>query len=447
MSNSTHDIQPARSRPAPLPPPKWSYHRVRKLIHLACFLVFLGLPFLNVMRFDLPRQRFYFAGFELGISEFSILFFTMLFLLFVVVATALIYGRVYCGYLCPQTIFSEAAQWWEAKVTRFVKMRWAGSPPTVLRARERVLSLAGIAVASVFLAFVFISYFVEPADLLQRLMSFDVQTAGGVSGVVVTIFTFLDFAFVRQTFCTTVCPYGYLQGMLVDKNSLLVHYRDESHSCIECKKCVRVCPMEIDIRDSPKQMECVHCGECIDACGEVLGRLGRPTLIHYAWGETGAVTGNQSEKWYQRIGFRDPKRVALLFVLLFYFTGLMTALSMRHTVMVQFRADRGQHLYKIDDHGLVVNTYKAKLSNRGSAPAGVSFRIEGLPGAVIEPAGAVLVDPGAVVEQDVQILAPREARPEVTHVKITARAMPDRSETAFATTYLSPPAAGKGPGK
>jgi len=127
MSNIIPDIKPAgRTRPAPLPPPKWSYHEVRKLIHLACFLVFLGLPFLNVMRFDLPRQRFYFAGFELGISEFSILFFTLLFLMFVIVAVALIYGRIYCGYLCPQTIFSEAAQWWEGRVARFVKMRWAG---------------------------------------------------------------------------------------------------------------------------------------------------------------------------------------------------------------------------------------------------------------------------------------------------------------------------------
>lgn len=445
MSNITPDIKPAgRARPAPLPPPKWSYHQVRKLIHLACFLVFLGLPFLNVMRFDLPRQRFYFAGFELGISEFSILFFTLLFLLFVVVAVALIYGRIYCGYLCPQTIFSEAAQWWESRVARFVKMKWAGSPAGVLKTRERILSLAGVFAASVFLAFVFISYFVEPGDLFQRLISLDVQTAGGVAGVVVTLFTFMDFAFVRQTFCTTVCPYGYLQGMLVDKNSLLVHYRDEEKSCIECKKCVRVCPMQIDIRDSPKQMECVHCGECIDACGEVLGRLGRPTLIHYAWGETGAVMGNKSEKWYQRIGFRDTKRVALLFVLLFYFTGLMTALSMRHTVLVQFRADRGQHLYKIDSHGLVVNTYKAKMSNRGAEPAGVSFRIEGLPGAVIEPSGALLVDPGAVVEQDVQVLVAPGSRQDVTHVKITARAMPGRSETAFATTFLSPPAAGKG---
>ena len=107
---------------------KWTYHEVRKWIHLGCFLVFLALPFFNVMRFDLPRQRFYFAGFELWISEFAILFFTLLFLLFVIVAMALIYGRIYCGYLCPQTIFSEAAQWWEARVNRQLKRRWAGAP-------------------------------------------------------------------------------------------------------------------------------------------------------------------------------------------------------------------------------------------------------------------------------------------------------------------------------
>lgn len=448
MSNVTSDSKPAtRERRQPLPPPKWTYHQVRKWIHLACFAVFLALPFFNVMRFDLPRQRFYFAGFELGISEFAILFFTLLFLLFVVVATALIYGRIYCGYLCPQTIFSEAAQWWEAQVARQLKKQFAGAPAARLRLAERVISLAGLAVVSVFLAFIFISYFVEPRDLLGRLMAFDIQTAGGVSGAVVTLITFLDFAFVRQKFCTTVCPYGYLQGMLVDRNSLLVHYRDEAKSCIECKKCVRVCPMGIDIRESPKQIECVHCGECIDACTDVLGRLGRPTLIHYAWGESGTLTGNPAEKWYQRLGFRDPKRVALLFVLLFYFSGLMTALSMRHPVLVQLRADRGQHLYEIDTQGLIVNKYRVKLSNRTGEVATVSFRVLGLENAVMDPAGELRVEPGAVAEQEVRVLAVGAARPEVTKIKIVATAQPGRTDTEFATTFLSPPAAGKGTSK
>jgi polyferredoxin len=138
-----------------------------------------------------------------------------------------------------------------------------------------------LSVASVFLAFVFTSYFVEPWDLLGRLLHFDLHTAGGITGGAVTLFTFLDFTFVRQRFCTTVCPYGYLQEVLQDK-ALLVLYSDGTggqKACIECGKCVRVCEMGIDIRNSPYQIECVHCGECIDACEDVLRRIGRPGLI------------------------------------------------------------------------------------------------------------------------------------------------------------------------
>ena len=166
------------------------------------------------------------------------------------------------------------------------------------------------------LAFVFISYFVEPRDLLRRLLSLDIHTAAGISGAAVTLAHVPRFRLVRQRFCTTVCPYGYLQGMLGDGNTLLVHYRDERTQCIECKKCVRVCPMGIDIRNSPFQIECIHCGECIDACDEILARLKKPGLIHYAWGEKGEPL-RRPAPWYRR-GLRDAKRVVVLLVLLCY---------------------------------------------------------------------------------------------------------------------------------
>src|SRR4051812_5505284 len=260
---------------------KW--HRIRKRVHLACTVLFVALPFLNVMRFDIPRQRFYFFGFELWINEFAIVLFALMFLMFLVVASSVFYGRVYCGYLCPQMIFSEASVALESKLQRWIVKRGG------TRRMARVLFYAALGGASVVLAFIFMAYFVEPRDLLRRLASLDIHTAGGISGAAVTAVTFLDFTLVRQKFCTTVCPYGYLQGMLGDRNTLLVHYRDEGHACIECKKCVRVCPMEIDIRKSPFQIECIHCAECIDSCDEILGRLGKPGLIHYAWGEHGPV--------------------------------------------------------------------------------------------------------------------------------------------------------------
>ena len=93
-----------------------NWHKLRKRVHLLCFAIFLALPFLNVMRFDIPRQRFYFFGYELWISEFSILFFSLMFLMFGIVVMSVIFGRVYCGYLCPQMIFSEASMALELKL-------------------------------------------------------------------------------------------------------------------------------------------------------------------------------------------------------------------------------------------------------------------------------------------------------------------------------------------
>src|SRR5271165_1066483 len=108
------------TRPAPKkrpePPPFFAFHRMRKMVHLVCVVIFFTLPLSNLVRFDIPRQRFYFMGRELWISEFGILFLSMMFLLFLIAAMAIIYGRIYCGYLCPQMIFSEAAVTAENKI-------------------------------------------------------------------------------------------------------------------------------------------------------------------------------------------------------------------------------------------------------------------------------------------------------------------------------------------
>src|SRR5574341_185160 len=206
--------KPAKTplKPVSKPAPEHrGYHRLRRAIQFACFLIFVALPFFNVMRFDIPRQRFYFAGYELWINEFAIIFFALLFLLYVITAASMLYGRVYCGYFCPQMIFSEASLNLEDRLKRLINKRFIKVNARKRQLMTRVLFYLALGMASVFLAFVFISYFVEPRDLLWRLLSFDIKTAGGIAGATTTLITFLDFAFVRTRFCKTVCPYGYLQ--------------------------------------------------------------------------------------------------------------------------------------------------------------------------------------------------------------------------------------------
>jgi cytochrome c oxidase accessory protein FixG len=382
-----------------------NWHQFRRRVQLVCFLIFLVLPFLNIVRFDIPKQRFYFAGYELWISEFAVVFFALMFLMFLVVLMSVFLGRIYCGYLCPQMIFSEASVFLE---TWLKKKRVQ---------RPKLVFLAAVAAASVILAFVFISYFAAPS-----LSLFSTSTAAGISGAVVTLLTFLDFAFLRQKFCTTACPYGYLQGLLADDRTLLVQYQDEPRECIECKKCVRVCPMEIDIRKSPFQIECVHCGECIDACEQIMARLNKRGLIHYTFG-----------------GFRDAKRVVVLMVLLGYAGGLFAALAMRHEMLVRIDPVR-ETLYRIGGDGRIYNRFRYQVDNRGKKAGAVVFSIHQLPGAVMamEP-NPVRVGAGESQRGEFEISRPAGKGGElVTHFSIVTATVPGRENAEFPMTFLAP---------
>jgi polyferredoxin len=295
-----------------------------------------------------------------------------------------------------------------------------------------------IGAGSVFLAFVFISYFVEPRDLFSRLVSFDVVTAGGFAGAVVTLIAFADFVFLRQKFCTTVCPYGYLQGILGDDNTLVVRYDDPDNICIECTKCVRVCHMGIDIRDTPYQIECIHCGECVDACKLIMGKFGKDTLIHYAWGEKGEVFGAKKGKWYQRLGLRDAKRFAVIAIILVYGSSLAIALTLRHNVLVYIAADRGT-LYRVDAER-VYNTFRMTLANRGNSDAVVTLSITGLPDAAISLGpNEIALKAGEELKQEFEISVPsRSLSEQVNHFEITSSVRPDDKTDIHKQTFIVP---------
>lgn len=439
-------VPAAKSARPPLKPvsnPKTAtgYHRLRRLIQLTCFLIFVSLPFFNVMRFDIPRQRFYFAGYELWINEFGIIFFSMLFMLYVVVAASMLYGRVYCGYFCPQMIFSEASLNLEDRLKRFINKRFIKLSVPQRQRLAGVFFYLLLVLASVFLAFVFISYFVEPRDLLRRLLSLDIQTTAGVAGAVTTLITFLDFAFVRQRFCTTICPYGYLQGMLGDHNTLIVQYRDQAgadKACIECKKCVRVCHMGIDIRNSPYQIECIHCGECIDACEDVLGRFGKDGLIHYAWGEKGELLSDKRTPLLKRLGLRDAKRVAVAAILLFYASGLFVALSLRDNVLVKIMPVRAS-LYRIGDDGHIYNKFRMTVANRQSRAASVTLSLNQLPQAQIQLPQPLQLQASQELQMEFEIAVPPGALPSgVNHFEIVSHATPGDDSTTAKMTFITP---------
>jgi polyferredoxin len=410
---------------------------LRKKIHVFCFLVFVALPFTNMLRFDIPRQLFHFAGVEVGISEFSILFFSLMFLMLVLAAGAIIYGRIYCGYLCPQMIFSEWSVGIERRVGTFVNKRLKASSQALRKAMAKAGFLGLLGAGSIFLAFIFTSYFVEPLDLAHRLAHLDLLTAGGLTGAVVTLLTFIDLVLVRHTFCQTVCPYGYLQGMLTDPQTLLVAYLDPGNVCIDCKKCVKICEMDVDIRDSPYQLGCTHCGDCVDACEDVLRKLGHPGLIHYAWGGQPAPAARES--WFRRWGFRDAKRVVILAVTCCYLSALTVTLLSRKAVLIRVAADRTTLFTRLPD-GRIENRIRLNLANRSHQPQSVKVWVEGLPQAELALAdNPIPLAPGASRELTFPLRAPAfPGAQDVNPIRILAQSSDQGKPEAIELAFIMP---------
>jgi cytochrome c oxidase accessory protein FixG len=427
----------ATPRVARLILPGTRYHVVRKTVQTICVTIFILLPLFNIMRFDLVHQRFYFFGAELWISEFAILFLTMMFLWILVAAMAMIYGRFYCGYLCPQMIFSEASLASEKFIARRVKkLLPSASDVTRRRIAKTVFYILGIP-PSIFFSFVFVSFFVPPGDLFHRLLSFDIRTTGGIVGASVTLITFFDFAFLRQRFCTGICPYGYLQNMLADKNTLLVRFQDDAGRCIHCEKCVKSCPMGIDIRVSSHQLECTHCAECIDACSGILGKLGRESLVQYAWGDLDPATKGKNA-WYRKIGLRDGKRIAILALLLVYAVGLFVVISLRKPVLVRIMPDRIK-LFTVAPDGQIHNRFRVVASNRSHTGRQMSLSIEGLPqGAIVNSRASFTIAPGESFQDEFEIAAPAALlQPGVNHMRIVAEVSSQKTAT-FDETFIAP---------
>jgi cytochrome c oxidase accessory protein FixG len=414
------------------------YHRVRKTVQTICVLIFILLPLFDIMRVDIPRQRFYFFGVELWISEFAILFLTMMFLWILIAAMAMIYGRFWCGYLCPQMIFSEAANSIEKWITRRVNRTF---PKSSDKSRWWITKVAVYILGippSTFVAFVFVAYFVLPIDLFHRLMSFDIRTAAGIIGAAVTAIAFFDFAFLRQRFCTAICPYGYLQSMLADKHTLLVHFHDPNHMCINCAKCVRECPMGIDIRKSSHQLECTHCAECVDACSNILGKINRQTVIQYGWGDD-ASNFVEEHSWYRRIGLRDGKRIVILVLLLVYATGLFITIGLRKPVLVRIFPNRSE-LYTVAADGQIHNHFRLLASNRGPTPATVTLSVSGLPsGSISGLDQSILLSPGDSIQHQFDIASPVSGVVlGINHITLHAQVTPTQPPLSFDENFIAP---------
>ncbi len=250
----------------------------RRLAEAAQALLVLGIPFLRIrgesaLRFDIPTLRLHLFGTTLWMDEFFIVLVLLIAVTFMIIFITQLFGRLWCGWLCPQTVISD--------LTSYI----VSSTGSMLR---RAFAYLLTLVVSVVVAADLIWYFVSPYDFVPKLLSYSLGTTVWGFWIALTLIIFVNYAFVRHTWCATVCPYAKLQGVVFDDRTMRIAFdgrrRDE---CMDCRACVRVCPVHIDIRNG-LSAACISCAECMDTCADRMSRKDRQGLIGYFFGQPGS---------------------------------------------------------------------------------------------------------------------------------------------------------------
>ncbi|MHA3775610.1 cytochrome c oxidase accessory protein CcoG [Verrucomicrobiota bacterium sgz303538] len=359
------------------------FTRWRTVVGVALMAVYILLPWIQVngnpaVFLDVANRQFHFFGLTFVAQDLWLAFFLVTGLGFALFYVTALLGRVWCGWACPQTVFLDIAR----RVERLIegeapeRRRLDKSPWTASKTLKRVVKHTIFAVFALTLTHVFLSYFVS----LPQVYSMMRHSPGENWGAFLFVFAmgaalWFDIAWFREQFCIVLCPYGRLQSALVDNYSLVVGYdakRGEPRGrkgtpgaadCVDCRKCVQVCPTGIDIRQG-LQMECIGCAACIDACNTVMTKLDRPQgLIRYD--SMNGFAGKKT-RWLR-------PRIFLYTALLLLGAAAMTAgLSTLKPATVSLIRMSG--IPYVVENGTVRNQFLLRVLNKRNAP--VKFRVE-----------------------------------------------------------------------
>ncbi len=257
--------------------------RFQWLISLLILLLPWGrIDNVSILRIDIPSLSLHLFGATLRIEELYLLLFFCLILVLIFLLTTLVFGRVWCGWACPQTTLSDLAEWSAGKLNlKINKYRLQG--PFWRKALLHIFFV----VLAFLVSSNFLWYFIEPRNYFYALVTGQLHPFALGTLLIGATTVYLDMAFLRRLICRDFCPYGRFQTVLIDKTTLALQLPEsEAPRCIECGSCVRSCPMEIDIRQG-YQIECINCGRCLDACRQIMNKRQQPGLIGYYFGVNG----------------------------------------------------------------------------------------------------------------------------------------------------------------
>lgn len=380
--------------------PEGPYYNKRKLVSYFLLAFLFGAPHITVnghqlLLFNIIERKFTFFGKVFWPQDMYLFALTIIVGVIFVILFTIIYGRLFCGWVCPQTIFMEMVfrrieYMIEGDWTHQKKLR--SSPWTTEKIIKKFSKHLIFWIISFLIANTFLAYIIGSEELFRIQTDPVGKHFGGLIAIIIftTVF-YLVFAKLREQVCTTICPYGRLQGVLLDPNSMVVaydHKRGENRAkvkkgedrtaegkgdCIDCLQCVHVCPTGIDIRNGT-QLECINCTACIDACDHMMESVGlEKGLIRFV-SENG-IKNRTPFQWTRRVKSYTALLVGMLAVLTIL---LMTRKDFETTIIRQ----RGTS-YQIANDGMVSNSFEINLTNKTSYNYEVELELEGVEGKII----------------------------------------------------------------
>jgi len=391
--------------------PSGKFYNARTLFSVVLLVLLYGLPFVKVngnplILLNILERKLILFGVPFGPHDFHLFVIAMILIIISIFLFTVVYGRIFCGWLCPQTIFMEMVyrriEYWiegdSNKQRALAKMDWNGEKIFKKGLKHAIFFAIAIITANTFLAYII------GKDQLFHIMQSPVSdhVTGFIAMVIFSGVFYFVFAFFREQACLMVCPYGRLQGVMLDANSVVISYdhvrgeprgvsKDSSAKlgdCIDCKACVNVCPTGIDIRNGT-QLECVNCTACIDACDSVMDKIKKPRgLIRYA-------SLNEIEKGVRSL--LTPRSIGYTVVLVVLFTALSIMLSKREDFELSILRTPGMMFQQYDSLH-ISNLYDFVLTNKTFDEIPATLELENSNGKIKIIGSNMIAKPQGIIE-------------------------------------------------
>lgn len=395
--------------------------RIRRYIgYVIATTIALSLPFIrindnHVFLLSFDKKQLHLLGTAFDMQELYLMPFLLMLLFLGIFAVTSLGGRAWCGWACPQTIFRVIYRdLIEATLLGLRRIKNKQKDPDLSKTENKIKKVVGILIwfcLALIAASDFMWYFIPPEDFFAYLQNPTEHFF--LIGFVLCVAGFLvyDVIFLKENFCVYICPYSRVQSVLYDNDTYQAIYSnnrggkiyndhkekvifktkdftDTASECTTCESCVTVCPTHIDIRKG-LQLECINCLECVDACTQVMGKLGKPSLVQ--WSSTNTVVNNLPTKMLRKSTIMYFVALSLVLALLFVMSG-----EKEHMLL---NVNKTTELYKVKDNGVVINNFILLFQNTESVPLTYDLEVLDHPDIKITKFEPFTLNPGTLAKK------------------------------------------------